>query len=225
MNKWINLQIIVEGLTEQNFVNELLVDYLANRNIAVHASQVSKPQQKGGDIRFERIKTDVLTFLRQRRDIFVSTFVDYYGIHQWPGLEDISSSMTPSAIANTLNRSAISTFEKEYPELRIEERFIPYLSMHEFEALLFSDTEVLSEELNTPKNVFDNVLAECGSPEQINTIRETSPSHRLKTLSQGRFKKVSTGIRIVKRIGIYKIREKCPLFDSWLKKIECLTKV
>ena len=225
MNKWVNLQIIVEGLTEQNFVNDLLVDYLANRNLAVHASQVSKPQQKGGDIRFERIKKDVLTFLRQRRDIFVSTFVDYYGIHQWPGLEEITTGMKPSMIAETLNRNALLDLAKENPELRVEERFIPYLSMHEFEALLFSDTKVLSDELNSPQKVFDDVITECGSPEQINTVRETSPSHRLKTLSQGRFKKASTGIRITKRIGIDKIREKCPLFDAWLKKIESLAEI
>ena len=222
MNKWMTLQIIVEGLTEQNFVNDLLVDYFAQHNIAVHASQVSKPQQKGGDIRFERVKTDVLTFLRQRNDIIVSTFVDYYGLHQWPGLEEISSGMSPSAIADKLNGSAVLSLAREYPELRVEERFIPYLSMHEFEALLFSDTEVLSEELNTSQKAFDDVLADCGSPEQINTVRETSPSHRLKALSQGRYKKSSTGIRIAKRIGIEKIRDQCPIFDAWLKKIEQL---
>ena len=222
MNKWVTLQIIVEGLSEQNFVNDLLVDYLACKNIAAYATQVSKPQQKGGDIRFERVKTDVLSFLRQRSDIVVSTFVDYYGLHQWPGLDGISPRMTPSDIADALNGSAVLTLQKEYPELRVAERFIPYLAMHEFEALLFSDTEVLSNELNTSRKVFDDVLAECGSPEQINTIRETSPSHRLKALSQGRYKKSSTGIRIAKRIGIDKIREQCPLFDAWLKKIESL---
>ena len=222
MNKWMTLQIIVEGLTEQNFVNDLLVDYLAQHNIAVHASQVSKPQQKGGDIRFERVKTDVLAFLRQRNDIIVSTFVDYYGLHQWPGLEEISFGMSPSAIADKLNGSAVLSLAQEYPELRVPERFIPYLSMHEFEALLFSDTEVLSEELNTSRKAFEDVLADCGSPEQINTVRETSPSHRLKALSQGRYKKSSTDIRIAKRIGIERIRVQCPIFDAWLKKIEQL---
>ena len=222
MNKWLTLQIVVEGLTEQIFVNELLVDYLVRHNIAVHATQVSKPQQKGGDIRFERVKTDVLAFLRQRNDIVVSTFVDYYGIHQWPGLEDITTGMPPSAIADTLNKMAVQILDREYPELRVRERFIPYLSMHEFEALLFSDTAVLSTELNTSKKLFDDVLLECGTPEQINTVRETSPSHRLKMLSQGRFKKTSSGIRIAKKIGIDKIREQCPLFDAWLKRIENL---
>ena len=220
MNKWLTLQIIVEGLTEQNFVNDLLVNYLAQHNIAVHASQVSKPQQKGGDIRFKRVKTDVLAFLRQRNDIIVSTFFDYYGLHQWPGLEEISCGMSPLAIADKLNGNAVLSIAREYPELRVEERFIPYMSMHEFEALLFSDTEVLSEELNTSQKVFDDVIATCGSPEQINTVRETSPSHRLKTLSHGRYKKSSTGIRIAKRIGIAKIREQCPIFNAWLKKIE-----
>lgn len=222
MNKWVTLQIVVEGLTEQNFVNELLVDYLANHHIAVYATQVSKPQQKGGDIRFDRVKKDVLTFLRQRSDIVVSTFVDYYGIHQWPGLENISMGMLPSEIAEQLNNEAVHMLDREYPELRVKERFIPYLSMHEFEALLFSDTEILSVELNTDKKLFDDVLMECGSPERINTIRETSPSHRLKMLSQGRFKKSSSGIRIAKRIGVDKIRKQCPLFDEWLNKIESL---
>ncbi|MBF0451110.1 MAG: DUF4276 family protein [Candidatus Magnetomorum sp.] len=32
---------------------------------------------------------------------------------------------------------------KEYPGQNVEKRFIPYISMHEFEALLFSDSEKL----------------------------------------------------------------------------------
>lgn len=222
MSRWLSIQMIVEGMTEQKFANEVLADYLALHNITVCATQVSKPQQKGGDVRFERAKIDVLKFLRQRRDTIICTFVDYYGLNQWPGLESIQASMTPERIANLLTERAVSVLEKEFSDLRVRERYIPFIAMHEFEALLFSDTSVLAAELGIDKQQFDAVLDECGSPEHINNTRETSPSHRLLSLSYGRFKKTYSGIRIANRIGIDKMRSMCPLFDSWIGRLIAL---
>ena len=102
-----------------------------------------------------------------------------------------------------------------------ERRFIPYVSMHEFEALLFSEPQKLAEQLNVSKSKIDKILSDCGEPENIDDSPQTAPSRRLEDLSD-RFKKTSTGIMIAKAIGLTKIRESCPIFTNWLRSVEDL---
>ena len=100
-------------------------------------------------------------------------------------------------------------------------RFIPYVSMHEFEALLFSDPRILAEQLRVAQADVEVILTKCGEPEAINDSSMTAPSKRLANLSE-RFKKTSTGIAIAKAIGLPTMRRECPLFDAWLTRIENL---
>ena len=48
MNNFIEVMAIVEGRTEQAFIERVLAPYLANKNIFIRATQISKPGQKGG---------------------------------------------------------------------------------------------------------------------------------------------------------------------------------
>ena len=50
MNRYAEAIAIVEGATEEKFINSILAPYLGYRNIGMHATQVSKPGQKGGDV-------------------------------------------------------------------------------------------------------------------------------------------------------------------------------
>jgi len=74
MSSDINVIAIVEGKTEQVFIEKILAPYLGDRNIGIRATQVSKPGQKGGDVRFARAKNDIRNHLKQRPDIYVTTF-------------------------------------------------------------------------------------------------------------------------------------------------------
>jgi len=94
-------------------------------------------------------------------------------------------------------------------------RFIPYVSMHEIEALYFSDPPCLAKKLGVEQWHIDSILEECGEPENINDQFTTAPSKRLVKLSN-RFKKTTTGIAIAEAIGIPKMRESCPLFNTWV---------
>ena len=59
--------------------------------------------------------------------------------------------------------------------------------------------------------------------EVINNSPETAPSKRLDKWSKnGEFPKTTTGIAIARSIGIPQMREKCPLFNSWLERFESL---
>lgn len=223
MSDYVEVIAIVEGKTEQNFVEFVLAPYLAQKNIFVKATQVSKPGQKGGDVKFSRVIKDIGNHLKQRPDTYVCTFVDYYGIKEWPGIDVVPPQAKPVQIAETVNAATLKGLVERYPELQCERRYIPYFAVHEFEALLFSDAEKLAAKLGVPTDCINEVLDECGEPEAINNSRETAPSKRLDALSpSGNFKKTTTGIATAKEIGIGKMREKCPVFNAWITSLELL---
>ena len=220
MSKGIVVMAIVEGKTEQIFTKYLLAPYLANKMIFMTATQVTKPGAKGGDVRFERIRDDVGRHLKQRSDSYVTTFVAYYGVKEWPDLDKVPSNASPSRIAEIVNNAAKEYIVRSFPDLRAEERFVPYMSIHEFEALLFSDSAVLAAELRITEQEVIDVLKECRDPEAINDDPRTAPSKRLADWSKKKFLKTAHGIAIAKKIGIPGMREKCSLFDTWLRQFE-----
>lgn len=218
---FLNVHIIVEGKTEEDFVNQLLRDYLFERNILVSVSQISKPGQKGGDVRFSRIRREIRRLLT-RKDLVVCTFVDYYGLAEWPGKDEIPPHATPDAISTILIASAIRGIQEENPDIHVAQRYIPFFAVHEFEAFLFSSPHILAQELQIDIDKIQQIIDECGSPEDINNHPETAPSKRLKALCNGQFDKVLFGVHLAQSITLDTIRKACPLFNTWLQKLEML---
>lgn len=222
MSDFAEIVVLVEGLTEKIFIADMLVPYLAGKSVFMTPIIISKPGQKGGDVRFDRVKNDIGLHLKQRCDTYLTLLVDFYGIkNDWPGLEEVNRQATPTKKAAEINRATKAQVGELFSGHDPDRRFIPYVAMHEFEALLFSDPQKLSEQLHVPKAKIDEILAECGEPEHIDNSPETAPSKRLEKLSD-RFKKTSTGIAVAKAIGLKKIRERCPIFNNWLTTIENL---
>ncbi|MCI4235907.1 DUF4276 family protein [Dickeya dianthicola] len=223
MNNYAEVVAIVEGKTEQVFIASVLTPYLAERNVYLSATQVSKPGQKGGDVRFDRTLADIGLHLKQRPNTYITTMVDYYGLKSWPGLEQLPALATPAQIADALNRAAYDSVVARFAPQQAERRFIPFMVMHEFEALLFSNSEILACELGIRQADIDRVIAHSGGPEGINNSPHTAPSKRLDGWSaHGKFAKTTVGITLADRIGIPRIREQCPLFDRWLSQMEAL---
>jgi len=222
MSELTEIVALVEGSTEKIFIAEILVPYLAARGVFMRPIIISKPGQKGGDVKFDRVKNDIELHLKQRSDTYLTLFVDYYGINKdWPGLEEAKKQTTPKRKAERINRATKARVNELYRDRDSERRFIPYVSMHEFEALLFSEPQKLAEQLNVSKSKIDRILSDCGEPENIDDSPQKAPSKRLEDLSD-RFKKTSTGITIAKAIGLTKIRERCPIFTNWLRFVEDL---
>lgn len=223
MSNFIEVMAIVEGKTEQVFIEQVLQPYLAQKQIYLFATQVSKKGQKGGDVRFERVKNDLGVHLKQRSETYVTTFVDYYGTFDWPGLGEISPQATPEQIARTINRATKNRVVELFAEQQAQSRFIPYIAIHEFEALLFSDEQILAKVLGISADQVHAVIDASGEPEAINNSPETAPSKRLDGWSsRGKFQKTSTGIAIAKEIGIEKMRQHCGQFNHWLERLEAL---
>lgn len=220
MSRYIEVVAIVEGATEENFIKKILAPYLGYKNIGMHATQVSKPGQKGGDVRFDRVKNDILLHLKQRSDTIVTLFLDYYGISEWPGLDSIKPNFAPSLIEQTLKDYTMIKIKELLPDMPIEHRFLPFFIVHEFETLLFSNSEALARGLGVDEAMIRNTISQFnGDLERINNSKETAPSKRLEKWMPT-YKKTVTGIPVAEEIGVDQMRFSVPLFDEWLNTLE-----
>ena len=103
------------------------------------------------------------------------------------------------------------------------QRLIPYLMLHEFEALLFSDPVELAAAIPNRELVPQLVGVMNGlEPEEINETPAAAPSKRILGVIPG-YRKALHGLTAAKRIGLGVLRRKCPHFDSWVTKLEGLT--
>ncbi len=223
MNSHAEVVVLTEGRTEQLFVKQLLAPYMGTRGVYMTPIQLDKPGQKGGDVRFVRAKNDIARHLKQRNNTFVSLMVDYYGIGKdWPGLDAVRPGTTPSDIASAICEATQVAIDAELTEYRSSARFVPHISVHEFEALLFSEPDTLANALQVERKCIDAIIQECGEPEAIDDSPHTAPSARIVRMFD-RFKKTSTGIAIARSIGIEQMRSMCPVFDDWLDRLSSLS--
>jgi len=102
--------------------------------------------------------------------------------------------------------------------------------LHEFESLIFTDLIELYKDFpenDQYKKDIDRLLVECNnrysSPELINEGISTAPSKRLeKVIPKYKKLKTSLALQVVEKIGLAKIREKCPHFNQWITQLENL---
>jgi hypothetical protein len=222
MSSFAEVVVLVEGPTEQKFVKELLVPYLAEHGVYLTPVILDKPGEKGGDVKFARARNDIEKHLKQRQNTWLTLLVDYYGIcGDWPGYQESKRQIDHTRKAEIMNQATAEEVLRLFPGQNPAMRFIPYVSMHEIEALYFSDPACLAEKMGVEQKQIDAILKECGEPEKINDHSATAPSKRLEKLSD-RFKKTSTGIAIAREIGLTKMREACPLFNRWVTALERL---
>lgn len=226
----IDIYIIVEGRTEQTFVRDVLAPRMAHKKIWLTPVLIGKPGHKGGAVRFDRAANDIGNFLRQRNDTYVSTMFDYFGIDpKWPGKTDVirrirnGAALTANQKAEILESATQDEIVKTFSGCDPENRFIPYIEMHEFEALLFSHPDILAEQTGINVSQIREILEAYGDPEEIDDDPAKAPSKRLVSLKSG-YRKVAMGKAVSEAIGIQTIRKKCLHFDRWLAKLENLKK-
>jgi hypothetical protein len=222
MNEYAEVIVLSEGPTEQLFVKQLLAPYLAQKRVFLTPVILQKPGEKGGDVKFARASNDIGKHLKQRRNTLITLFVDYYGIDSdWPGYAESKRQTEHTRKAQIMIQHTTEAINALFPDINAASRFLPYISMYEIEALYFSDPSCLAEKSGAPQRSIEQILAECGEPENINDHPTTAPAKRLEKLSN-RFKKTTTGIAVATAIGIPKMREACPLFNNWITQLENL---
>jgi hypothetical protein len=100
-------------------------------------------------------------------------------------------------------------------------RFIPFVMIHEFEGLLFSDCAAFSRAVGKPglEPTLQQVRDAFDSPEDINDSPVSAPSKRVKQLIPN-YEKPLFGTLAIIEIGLERIRLECPHFNNWLGRLE-----
>jgi Domain of unknown function (DUF4276) len=226
--KYIN--IIVEGNTEEAFVNDILVQHFApsQKYISVRRiksgwnKEYNKPA-KGGLGRYIKFRNDVLRWIesdRNRENTFYTSFVDLYAFPK-----DAESPYTSQiqAIADPYQR--IAALENAIAQNINHKNFIPYVQLHEFEAFLLVDPDRLITMYPDAKSSINNLKKDIGTtqPEEVNESPQTAPSKRIiKHLPEYKGQKAQVGPLVAEDIGIDVLRRKCPHFNGWIEKLENL---
>jgi len=101
------------------------------------------------------------------------------------------------------------------------DRFVPFVLMHEFEALLFADINKFAHYAGRPDLALklNPIRERFASPEEINDSPYTAPSKRLLAEFPGYNKPIHGNVAILE-IGLAKIRVVCPIFDEWVTRLE-----
>lgn len=218
-----NAYIICEGPTEVRFVKNVLAPSLGSRGLFLHPVTIGSQRNKGGNVTFDRLYRNIRTQLRNNRNSYCSTLFDYYGLDSnFPGLEQASIKSIlcekAKAIQDAMKYELSRTIESD-----LLQRFIPYVQMYEFEALLFSDPDALAEAMRRKElsNQLATIRGDFETPEHIDNSPASAPSKRILELASG-YEKPLMGELAAKEIGLPKIRQACPLFNAWLAKLENL---
>ena len=211
------LIIIVEGDTELEFVNTLLAPYLYSKaKCSVSAFKIK--HSKGGLSNYNHLRIDLLNVVYQN-NVIVTTLIDYYGLpSDFPQFQE-SASIVEKQDRIKLLESGIK-HDIESVQGQVFENLVPYIQLHEFEALVFSSSEPFKKLYDTRCNftILNNVLSEYTSPEDINHSYATAPSKRLSQIIRG-YIKIVDGNTILQEIGIQTILNKCPRFNQWVEKL------
>ncbi|HYA43879.1 MAG TPA: DUF4276 family protein [Syntrophobacteraceae bacterium] len=221
------LLIHVEGQTEETFVNDILRPHLYGfgySHIGARLLGNARQRDRRGGIRpWNVVRGDILKHLKEDTDCLATTMVDYYGlpktgIRAWPGREKAGTLPYP--------RKAPEVEKAILEDIRDEmghgfRRFMPFVIMHEFEGLLFSDCDGFARGIERPElaDRLQAIRSAFSSPEEINDSPATHPSRRVENLVPN-YTKPLMGVLAVLEIGMEAIRAECPHFADWLKRLE-----
>jgi hypothetical protein len=223
------LLIHVEGETEESFVNELLADRLLASGFAMVSARLvgnARLREKRGGIRaWGTVRKDILNHLREDPGCLTTTMVDYYGLPRtgdraWPGRAEagqLAFAQKAACVETALFADVAQALGGEF-EAR---RFIPFVVMHEFEGLLFSNCQAFADGIGRPQlaQPLKEIRQQFSNPEEINDSPVTAPSKRVESLVAG-YEKPLLGSLAALEIGLDTIRAECPHFRDWLTRLE-----
>jgi hypothetical protein len=210
------LQILVEGPTEKQFVSELIYPYflsLGISNIRTITIETS-PGFKGGDVRYEaRYKPNIQKLLSGREDMIVTSLIDYYRLrNDFPNYSQSRTLPFPEQRVSLIEQGCFADIG--------DNRFIPYIQLHEFEGLLFSSQngfiEYFPDLRATNKRELIETVEQFSNPELINDRPDYAPSVRLQRLIPN-YEKPLFGPLIALENGFDVLLEKCPRFNNWIE--------
>ena len=215
--------VFVEGQTEETFVNVVLGPFLGAKSIYLIPvlARTKRTRDgrtfKGGIVSYRRqVRREILRLVGDSSAALITTMLDYYGLPQdFPGMPNLSAGSP---------REKVEQLEHAFrQDIGHQQRFLPFLTLHEFEALLFAQPEQFGSAFPDRRREAARLAEEVSRlpPEEINDGPDTHPAARI-IRHLPNYRKPLHGPRIAKQIGLTIIREKCPHFDAWISHLETL---
>jgi hypothetical protein len=219
----VRLHFVVEGQIEETFVRDLLATELGANGIYCDVHRITTGRRKGkvfrgGMVSYQHLRNDLVLWMKQdsARDSWFTTMVDLYRLPlEFPGLAE------SKRLASAYDR--VSFVESQFKEDMGHPRFIPYLQLHEFEALLFADTECFQVALpgiGAELAALRAVRGQFETPELIDN--DSPPSKRICEIVP-QYGKVSSGPLIANHIGLPTLRRECRHFGEWITALLSIT--
>lgn len=230
----IRIYIVAEGQTEAAFVNNVLAPYfiMRGKKLIPITLLTSRDLQKGimykgGVTSYKKLRENVTNVLKQAEkhgDAYVTTMIDFYGFPaDFPRWDEIRADQDHARAVTRLEQAFLEDVQKEDAEA--PRWFVPYIQLHEFEALLFVDLSKLRDECleDEDRKRVEGLMKQVKDipAEEINRGPDTAPSKRILDAVHDYDKKVM-GIKITNEIGLETLCRKCPHFGAWVKKMEAL---
>ena len=218
---------MVEGQTEETFVRDILTAELSERSVISDVHRITTGRKRGtvnrgGFVGYTHLRRDLSLWMKQDKSSGArfTTMFDLYRLPvDFPWIDECRTRSDPFQKIKIL-KSELANDLDDY-------RLIPYIQLHEFEALLFSDPAAFLSAF--PENHFE--VAELGrirqafaSPEHIDDGPHTAPSKQICRLLKG-YAKTSHGRTIAKTIGLTRMRSECANFDAWVGELFQLSNV
>ena len=222
----LRLNFIVEGQTEERFVNTVLSSHFANQSIVAVAHCVTTRRDRrarhikyrGGLTTYRHAHDDIRRWVREdgSANARFTTMFDLYGLPtDFPGYADAARESEPYARVEILETALSKAIG--------DRRFVPYIQLHEFEALLFSDLEKLGtqfpERLAEIQRLVETATVP-GSPELVNDGSTTAPSKRITAaIPEYASRKASAGPIVAAKIGLPVLQSRCWHFREWIERL------
>lgn len=224
----VRLYLFAEGETERKFADNLLKPHLAKYSVYLHRPPLIEHARRrgrshrGGGRNYEPMRRDIRNFLAQEkgRDVFFTTMIDLYAISPRFPRRDEAESLRHDPFRR------IEFIERAFSEDIDDHRFVPYIQLHEFEAILFSDPswfgyfyDDIEEQIAEPRAI----AGRYDTPERIDDGPSSAPSKRIiAQLPDYEYDKATVGPGVAELITLETIRSKCPHFHAWLTRLEGL---
>lgn len=134
------INILCEGQTEERFVSKVMKPYLKDYGIVLKPRILltsKKKNQRGGMINYSQAKRDVENWISENRNRksethYYTTMFDFYALpSDFPCMDEIEKYTDAYGKVSAVERAMTEKFQVS--------NFVPYIQLHEFEALLFSD--------------------------------------------------------------------------------------
>lgn len=219
------LYVLVEGQTEEEVVKTVLAPHLQTfgvwvSTLIVETSRDAFGRKARGGGRWQHWRKDLTRLTRndKGKDVRFTTLFDLYRLPKdFPELEKHSGDADTAHRADRLADAMAASIG--------DNRLIPYLQRHEFEALVLASLDSLAGLLDDAGDLegvktLRSALSQAG-PEDINDGEESAPSKRLMALIP-RYRKTVHGTLAVQGSGLGALRSACPRFDRWVAQLEHL---